>query len=164
MSAIAVPSSLGCLTLSVDDSSITQRIAAAGRRRLRSSVQRVTDTQTIAGAIIAGLTTIAGAIRWSSGRIAKSQDRGINAIIENVRSHATLTAKFDSLMARFESLAARFDGIVNTLLRDANVKLNRDPRLEDSQRSKATKEGGRDNGRGTRPMPRATTRADADDE
>ena len=119
----------------------------------------MTDTQTIAGAILAGLGTIAGAIRWSTGRLAKSQDRGINAIIENAKSHATLTAKFDSLMARFESLAVRFDGIVNTLLRDANVKVNRDPKLEDSQRNKAPKENG--NGRGTRPMPRASTRPDA---
>lgn len=118
----------------------------------------MTDTQTIAGAILAGLTTIAGAIRWSTGRLAKSQDRGINALIENARSYATLTAKFDSLMARFESLAARFDGIVNTLLRDAGVKPGKDPKLEDSQRSKIAKD--KDNGRGTRPMPRASSRAD----
>lgn len=88
----------------------------------------MTDTQAISASILAGLTAIAGAIRWSVGRLTKSQDRGISALVENARSHATLTAKFDALMARFEGLAARFDTIVDTLLRDA--------KLDDSQRSR----------------------------
>lgn len=86
------------------------------------------DPQTVAGALLAGLLAIAGAIRWGAGRSAKAQDRGVNALIENARSHATLAAKFDALMSRFESLAARFDHIVESLISD--------PRMSDSQRQK----------------------------
>lgn len=79
------------------------------------------DTQTIAGAILTGMGAIGLAIRWSVGRLAKSQDRAITALIENARSHATLATKFDTLMTRFEGLTARFDHIVEALLRTTSL-------------------------------------------
>jgi len=94
-----------------------------------------TDTQTIAGAIFAGMVAIGGAIRWSVGVFAKSQNRAVSALIESSKSHAVLTVKFDSLMNRFEGLAARFDRIVDALLRDPT--LTRDPtKPDDSQRAR----------------------------
>jgi hypothetical protein len=110
----------------------------------------VTETQTVAGAILTGLTLIAGALRWSVGRLAKSQDRSITALIENAKSHATLTVKFDALMSRFEGLAARFDGIVDTLLRDS--------RLDDSQKARLQAKASKT----TRPTPRVRPDTESD--
>lgn len=89
------------------------------------------ETATISGAILMGLTLIAAAIRWSVGRLAKSQDRAITALIKNAETHAAMTSKFDDLTSRFESLAARFDRIVDTLLGNVQVA-----DMTDSQRVK----------------------------
>lgn len=82
----------------------------------------VAETLELGGAILGGMTAIAAAIRWSVGRLAKSNDRAIAALVENAKSHATLAAKFDNLMGRFEQLARRFDRIVHTIMRDGPVR------------------------------------------
>ena len=76
------------------------------------------ETKTIAGAILFGLGLIAAAIKWSAGRFSKTQERGITALVENAKSGATLTAKFETLVSRFDHLAARFDRIVEILVGD----------------------------------------------
>lgn len=97
----------------------------------------VADQETIAGALITGLVTIAGAIRLSAGRIAKSNERAKNAMtavmLEFSKTSATLSAKFDNLAAKFDSLAARFDRIVDTLLRDRDRRAAR-RRTEEKRR------------------------------
>lgn len=112
-----------------------QRTAACLAEVERCSVFKMpTDTQTIAGAIFAGMLAIGGAIRWSVGVFTKSQNRAVSALIESAKSHAIMIVKFDSLTARFEGLTARFDRIVDALLRDPT--LVRDPKLDDSQRAR----------------------------
>lgn len=86
------------------------------------------DATTTGGAILLGMTAIAAAIRWSVGLLAKANNRAVSALVENSRTHAVLTAKFDNLMLRFEALATRFDNIVEVLLRD--------PQLDGSQRAR----------------------------
>lgn len=106
----------------------------------------MTDTQTIAGAILGGLTAIAAAIRWSVGRLAKTQDRGIAALVETAKSNATLTAKFDAkfdaLSGMLDRLATRLDSIITALFGAPSY----DGRPEESQRHR------------TAPRARATAR------
>lgn len=83
---------------------------------------------TISGAIIIGLTLIAGAIRWSAGKFTKSHDRSIVALVENAKIGATITANFNTLVGRFDYLAARFNDVVEIFLMDS--------RISDSQRAK----------------------------
>lgn len=102
----------------------------------------VADQETIAGALITGLITIAGAIRLSAGRIAKSNERAKNAMtavmLEFSKTSATLSAKFDSLAAKFDHLAARFDRIVDTLLRDRDRRSVRPRSRADGRRRPTT--------------------------
>ena len=90
----------------------------------------MTDTQTIAGAILGGLTAIAAAIRWSVGRLAKTQDRGIAALVETAKSNATLTAKFDS---KFDALSGMLDRLATRLEAFFGSPVH-DNRSEDAQR------------------------------
>lgn len=99
----------------------------------------VADQETIAGAVITGLVAIAGTIRWSVGRIAKSSERATTAMLEFSKTSAVLSAKFDSLAARFDSLAARFDRIVDTLLRDRDRRSVRSRRADGRRRSATSK-------------------------
>jgi hypothetical protein len=74
------------------------------------------DTQTLTTAILGAATMIAGAVKWASRQLTKTQDRGITALVRSAESNATLAAKFDALTTRFEALTARFDHFVEILL------------------------------------------------
>lgn len=82
----------------------------------RSSVILMTDTETLTTAIIGAAGMIAGAVKWASSQLTKTQDRGIKALVRSAESNATLAAKFDALTTRFEALTARFDHFVEILL------------------------------------------------
>jgi hypothetical protein len=82
---------------------------------------KMTDTQTLTGAILSAGALIAGAVRWASGRLAKAQDRGTAALIRSAECNATLAAKFDSLTERFEALTTRFDRFVEVLLATGGI-------------------------------------------
>lgn len=76
----------------------------------------MTDTETLTTAILGAATLIAGAVKWASRQLTKTQDRGITALVRSAESNATLAAKFDALTTRFEALTARFDHFVEILL------------------------------------------------
>jgi hypothetical protein len=76
----------------------------------------MTDTETLTTAILGAATIIAGAVKWASRQLTKTQDRGIAALVRSAESNATLAAKFDGLTTRFEALTARFDHFVEILL------------------------------------------------
>lgn len=99
----------------------------------------VSDQETIAGALITGLVAIAGAIRWSVGRISKSSEKATQVILEFSKTSASLSTKFDGLAAKFDHLAARFDRIVDTLLRDRDRRaVARIARKSDGRRATAS--------------------------
>jgi hypothetical protein len=76
----------------------------------------MTDAQTLTTAILGAATIIGGAVKWASRQLAKTQDRGIAALVKSAESNATLAAKFDALTTRFETLTGRFDRFVEILL------------------------------------------------
>jgi len=79
----------------------------------------VSDIEIIVAAIGGAATVIAGAIRWSVGRLAKAQDRATEALVKNAESNGVLAAKFDGLAERvgdrIDQLADRLDRVVELL-------------------------------------------------
>ena len=75
----------------------------------------MTDAQfgVLIAALTAGLAAIAGAIRWAVGRVVKSNDDAVKALIDNTASNAVLGVKMDQVVASNTALAGKLDAIVD---------------------------------------------------
>jgi hypothetical protein len=62
----------------------------------------ITDAQLAAllAVLSGGFAGIAAAIKWAGGRIIKTHDTAINALIDNAKSHEKLATKIDAIAER----------------------------------------------------------------
>lgn len=140
------------------------RAASCGATSLERScyVGQVTDAQNYAATIAGVFLVLGGAVRWirrwkegSRGEPERTGDQATRALIENAQRLAVLSDRVESLgnrgfdVARLETAAASLNALSSQIVRDlletsrhlertAEI-LERDARLDESQRAKLAK-------------------------